>query len=48
MINVPNFMTFGIFWEYIWDQIFLNEGSDPCFNVEYVLLGYIFDFLGGC
>ena len=25
----------------------LNEGIDTCFNVEYVLLGRNFDFLGG-
>ena len=25
-----------------------NEGSDICFNVEYVLFGHNFDFLGGC
>ena len=43
---VPNFIVLGIYFifgtKFSW-----NEGSDTCFNVEYVLLGCNFGFLGG-
>ena len=41
-----NFIALGIYFifgtKFSW-----NEGIDTCFNVEYVLLGRNFDFLGG-
>ena len=43
---MPNFIALGIF--FIFGVTFSwNEGIDTCFNVEYVLLGRNFDFLGG-
>ena len=44
--RVPNFIALGIYFlsgtNFIW-----NEENDTCFNVEYLLLGRNFDFLGG-
>ena len=44
--RVPNFIALGI---YILSgtKFFWNEENDTCFNVECVLLGRNFDFLGG-
>ena len=43
---MPNFIALGIYFifgtKFSW-----NEVIDTCFNVEYVLLGRSFDFLGG-
>ena len=42
---MPNFIAIGIYFlfetKFSW-----NEETDTCFNVEYVLLGRNFDFLG--
>ena len=47
LLWVPNFIALGIYFifgtKFSW-----NEGIDTCFNVECVLLGRNFDFLGGC
>ena len=42
---MPNLIALGIYFIF-GNQIFLDEGIDTCFNVECVLLGVIFDFLG--
>ena len=43
---MPNLIALGIF--FIFGVTFSwNEGIDTCFNVEHVLLGRNFDFLGG-
>ena len=46
LLWLSNFIALGIYFifgtEFSW-----NEGFDTCFNVEYVLLGRNFDFLGG-
>ena len=43
---MPNFIAIGIYFlfgtKFSW-----NEETDTCFNVECVLLGRNFDFLGG-
>ena len=43
---MPNFIALGTYFifgtKFSW-----NEGIDTCFNVECVLLGRNFDFLGG-
>ena len=43
---MPNFIALGIYFlfgtKFSW-----NEETDTCFNVECVLLGRNFDFLGG-
>ena len=43
---LPNFLAVGIYFicgtKFSW-----NKGIDTCFNVECVLLGRNFDFLGG-
>ena len=43
---MPNFTALRIYFiagtKFSW-----NEGTDTCFNVECVLLGRNFDFLGG-
>ena len=46
LLWVPNFMALGIYFisgtKYSW-----NKGIDTCFNVDCILLGRNFDFLGG-
>ena len=46
LLWLPNFIVLGIYFifgpKFSW-----NEGIDTCFNVELVLLGRNFDFLGG-
>ena len=46
LLRVPNFIALGIYFvfgtKFPW-----NERIDTCFNVERVLLGRNFDFLGG-
>ena len=46
LLWVPNFIAIGIYFlfgtKFSW-----NEETDTCFNVECVLLGRNFDFLGG-
>ena len=46
LVWVPNFIAWGIYFlsgaKFSW-----NEENDTCFNVECVLLGRNFDFLGG-
>ena len=43
---MPNFIALGIYLVF-GTKFSWNEGIDTCFNVEYVLLGCDFDFLGG-
>ena len=43
---MPNFIALGNILHF-WEPIFWDEGIDTCFNVECVLLGRNFDFLGG-
>ena len=43
---MPSFIVLGIYFNF-WDQFSWNEETDTCFNVECVLLGRNFDFLGG-
>ena len=46
LLWVPNFIVLGIYFifgtKFSW-----NEVIDTCFNVEYVLLGRNFGFIGG-
>ena len=42
---VPNFIALGIYF-FFETKFSENEGTDTCFNVECVLLGRNFDFLG--
>ena len=46
LLWLPNFIKLGIYFifgtKFSW-----NDGIDTSFNVEYVLLGHNFDFLGG-
>ena len=44
--RVPNFIALGIYF-LSGTKFFWNEENDTCFNVECVLLGRNFDFLGG-
>ena len=44
--RVPNFIALGIHF-LSGTKFFWNEENDTCFNVECVLLGRNFDFLGG-
>ena len=45
LLRVPNFIAIGIYFlfgtKFSW-----NEETDTCFNIECVLLGRNFDFLG--
>ena len=43
---LPNFITLGIYFIF-GTKLSWNEGIDACFNVECMLLGRNFDFLGG-
>ena len=46
LLWVPNFIALGIYFLF-WAKFSWNDGIDTCFNVEYVLLGRNFNFLGG-
>ena len=46
LLWVPSFIALGIYFLF-GTKFSRNEGIDICFNVEYVLLGRNFDFLGG-
>ena len=46
LIWLPNFIAFGIYF-ILGTKFSWIEGIDTCFNVECVLLGRSFDFLGG-
>ena len=46
LLWVSNFIALGIYFIF-GTKFFWNEGNDTCFNVECVLLGRYFDFLGG-
>ena len=43
---VPNFIALRMYFIF-GTRFSWNEGIDTCFNVEFVLLGRNFDFLGG-
>ena len=44
--RVPSFIALGIYFLF-GTKFFWNEDNDTCFNVECLLLGRNFDFLGG-
>ena len=46
LLWVPNFISLGIYFPF-GTKFFWNEGINICFNVECLLLGHDFDFLGG-
>ena len=46
LLWVPNFIALGIYFIFE-TKTSWNDGIDTCFNVECVLLGHNFDFLGG-
>ena len=46
LLWLPNFIALGIYFIF-WTKFSWNEGIDTCCNVECVLLGCNFDFLGG-
>ena len=46
LVWVSNFIALGIYFNF-GTKLSWNEGIDTYFNVEWVLLDRIFDFLGG-
>ena len=46
LLWLPNFIALGIYFIFV-TKFSWNERIDTCFNVECVLLGRNFDFLGG-
>ena len=46
LLWLPDFLALGIYFSF-GTRFSWNEGIDTCFNVECVLLGRNFDFLGG-
>ena len=46
LLWLPNFIALGIYLVF-GTKFSWNEGIDTCFNVECMLLGHNFDFLGG-
>ena len=46
LLWVPNFIALEIYIIF-GSKFSWNEVIDTCFNVEYVLFGHNFDFLGG-
>ena len=46
LLWLPNFVALEIYFIF-WTIFSWNDGIDTYFNVEYVLLGLNFDFLGG-
>ena len=46
LLRVPNFIALAIYFLF-GTKFSCNEETDPCFNVECVLIGRNFDFFGG-